>query len=76
MKNWIINYLSVPFRTLALIFRLIYVTRIRVQDMIAHPRMQIAFKAAITLTVLGWFVIWLFRDKYRDNLSEALKGLF
>ncbi len=76
MKNWIISYLSVPFRTLALIFRFIGTIRHRVQDLIAHPRMQVAFKGAIALTVLAWLVIWLFRDKYRDNLNEALKGLF
>ena len=76
MKDWIINYLSVPFRTLGIIFRFISRTRIWVQDQLAHPRLQIAFKAAIGITVAVWFVVWLFRDKYRDHLSEMIKGLY
>lgn len=76
MKKWITWYLSVPFRALALFIHGISIVRGRVRDVIAGPRMQIAFKGAIALTVLGWLVIWIFRDKYRDNLTEALKGLF
>jgi len=76
MKNGIIWYLSVPFRALALLIHGISVIRGRVNDYIAGPRMQTAFKVVVALTVLAWLVIWMFRDKYRDTLTEALHNLF
>lgn len=75
MKKWIINYLAVPWRTLGLIIRTIATIRYWIKDQLVHPVMQSAFKWAVSLTALAWLVIWIFRDKYRDNLDEAIKGL-
>ena len=76
MKNWIIGYLLVPFKTIGLLFRLASQCRRWVNEILDHPRVQLAFKVAIAVTVLGWFVIWLFRDKYRDRLNEMIQGLY
>ncbi|MHA1597267.1 MAG: hypothetical protein ACTSV1_00965 [Alphaproteobacteria bacterium] len=77
MPPWLHNYLMVPFKALAVLVGIYAANHRRVARLMAKPGVHKLWRAAVIVTALAWFVIWLIAsDADRSLLTEAMKGLF
>ena len=79
--EWLRAYLSVPFKVLAKILatvvRVFRFNRAWLEARLARNSAAGTLKVIILVTVVAWFLIWLFAgDDYRNNLNQALESWF
>lgn len=78
---WLRAYISVPFKALAIVLarfvRIFRFNRAWLEAALARKSAAMAVRGILIITVIAWFLIWLFAgDDYRGNLNEALQSFW
>ncbi len=75
--NWLRAYFSVPLKVPALLMDIYKSNRAWLDARLARKPAAGWLKGFMLITVVAWFVIWLFaKDEYRERLNQALESLW
>lgn len=73
--QWLRAYISVPFKVLAVFVRIFKINRAWIEKRMARKHVASSVKGFFTLTLLAWFLVWLFAgDDLRGNFSQTLES--
>ena len=75
--EWLRAYISVPFKVLAVFVRIFMFNRAWIEKRLARRPAANTIKGILAVTLLMWFLVWLFAgDDLRNNFTDTLKSFW
>ena len=75
--EWLRAYISVPFKVLAVFVRIFMFNRAWIEKRLARRPAANTIKGILAVTLLMWFLVWLFAgDDLRNNFTDTLESFW